>query len=271
MPELPEVETTRCGIEPHVLKRRIEKVIVRQRQLRWPVPKNLSDKLTGQTISSVARRGKYLLLQTKAGTIILHLGMSGSLTVVDAATKAQKHDHIDIVFSGQRCLRLRDPRRFGAVLWTDADPLQHELLKQLGVEPLDDTFSGAYLYRLSRKRKQAVKQFLMNSHHVVGVGNIYASEALFLAGIRPTIAAGKISQQRYEVLAQAVKQVLRAAIKQGGTTLRDFTASDGKPGYFQLQLNVYAKKGQACSRCGHSIKCIRLGQRSTFYCLHCQK
>lgn len=271
MPELPEVETTRRGIASHIINRCITDVIVRQRQLRWPVPTNLRKALTGQVISRVERRGKYLLLRMQAGTLLIHLGMSGSLRVLPKSLPAEKHDHVDIVFEKETVLRLRDPRRFGAILWSTRDPLQHKLLKNLGVEPLTKEFSAQYLFQLSRHRKVAIKPLIMDSHIVVGVGNIYANEALFLAGIRPTIAAKRISLQRMEKLVAAIKQVLTNAITSGGTTLRDFTRGDGRPGYFQQQLNVYDRAGQACKQCAAPIKVIRQGQRATYYCNHCQR
>lgn len=270
MPELPEVETTLRGIKPHILNRKVSAVVVRNRRLRWPVPAALDSRLAGQTVHGVTRRAKYLLLTLDTGTLILHLGMSGSLRITASATPAQKHDHVDIQF-GSHTVRLRDPRRFGAVLWTSRDPLQHKLLKHLGPEPLQDDFDGDHLYGASRGRKQAVKTFIMDSRRVVGVGNIYASEALFLAGIHPGTAAGRISRARYLALAAAIKQVLGAAIEQGGTTLRDFTASDGQPGYFAQSLHVYGRQGQPCTRCGAPVRQIQQGQRSTYYCPHCQR
>ncbi|WP_455209321.1 bifunctional DNA-formamidopyrimidine glycosylase/DNA-(apurinic or apyrimidinic site) lyase [Kaarinaea lacus] len=271
MPELPEVETTRRGIASHITRHRITDVIVRQRQLRWPIPANLRKTLTGQTISSVERRGKYLLLRMQAGTLLIHLGMSGSLRILPATVAAEKHDHVDIVFDNHNVLRLRDPRRFGAMLWTGRDPLQHKLLKDLGVEPLSEEFTAELLFRVSRNRKLAIKQFIMDSHIVVGVGNIYANEALYLAGIRPTVAAKRISLQRMQKLITAIKQVLKNAINSGGTTLRDFTSGDGRPGYFRQQLNVYGRAGQPCKQCASPIKLIRQGQRASYYCSHCQR
>lgn len=271
MPELPEVETTRRGIASHIINHCITDVIVRQRQLRWPIPSNLRKVLKGQVIFSVERRGKYLLFRVQTGTLLVHLGMSGSLRVVAKSLPAEKHDHVDIVFENDTVLRLRDPRRFGAMLWTTRDPLQHKLLKDLGVEPLTEDFSAEYLFRLSRHRKVAIKLLIMDSHIVVGVGNIYANEALFLAGIRPTIAAKRISMQRMEKLVAAIKLVLTNAISSGGTTLRDFTRGDGRPGYFRQQLNVYGRAGQACKRCATPIKVIRQGQRASYYCSHCQR
>ena len=270
MPELPEVETTRRGIEPHILHGVVSDVIIRQKQLRWPIPTAIKPGLIGQHINQVSRRGKYLLLHTDNGTAIIHLGMSGSLRIVDAATSVRKHDHVDITFNNGKTLRLHDPRRFGALLWTKKNPEQHELLKNLGPEPLDDVFSADYLYATSRTRKSAIKSFIMNSHIVVGVGNIYANEALFLAGISPKRRADKISLPSYEKLVTAIKQVLAAAIKQGGTTLRDFVREDGQPGYFQQTLNVYGKAGVPCPRCGAPIKQFRQQQRSSYYCTQCQ-
>lgn len=271
MPELPEVETTRRGIASHITKHPIKRVIVRQRQLRWPIPANLNKILVGQKIDNVERRGKYLLLNTQTGTLIIHLGMSGSLRVVSYGTPVEKHDHVDILFANDTLLRYRDPRRFGAILWTSRDAMQHKLLKGLGVEPLAKDFTGDYLYRVSRNRKLAIKQFIMDAHIVVGIGNIYANEALFLSGIRPTIAAKRLSQARIQKLVSAIKQVLKNAIKDGGTTLRDFTRGDGRPGYFRQKLNVYDLAGQACPKCKTPIKLIRQGQRASYYCPHCQR
>ena len=270
MPELPEVETTRRGIEPHLLNKTIKSVTVRHRGLRWPIPANLEKQLAGQRVNSITRRGKYILLGIKNGTVIIHLGMSGSMRCIKCSEPAEKHDHVDFVV-GKNCIRFRDPRRFGAILFTNDDPLQHKLLKGLGPEPLDKAFNGDYLFDRSRDRKIPIKQFIMDSKVVVGVGNIYASESLFYAGINPNRAAGKISKDRYQQLAKAIKKVLRAAIKQGGTTLQDFTNSDGKPGYFAQELLVYGRAGQPCKSCSKSLKEIRLGQRSTVFCTHCQR
>jgi formamidopyrimidine-DNA glycosylase len=270
MPELPEVETTRRGIAPHIKGQTVRDVIVRHQQLRWPVPRGLRQQLLGHRIDSVARRAKYLLLSFDHGTLILHLGMSGSLRLLPAESAAGKHDHLDIVFGNGEALRLTDPRRFGAVLWTRDAPLQHELLARLGPEPLGDAFSGETLYQRSRGRKSSIKQFIMDGKVVVGVGNIYASEALFLAGIKPQCIAGKVSRARYDKLAAAIRQVLTAAIEQGGTTLRDFVGSDGKPGYFAQQLNVYGREGEPCRVCGAAIRQITQGQRSSYYCARCQ-
>jgi formamidopyrimidine-DNA glycosylase len=269
MPELPEVETTCRGIAPYITGKQVTRVIVRNPNLRWPVSTRLGKELGGQTINSVSRRAKYLLLQTNAGTAILHLGMSGSLCLVKASSPAGKHDHVDIVF-GKMALRLTDPRRFGSLHWTRRPAEQHRLISSLGPEPLGDAFTGDCLYRHSRGRKVAIKQFIMNSHIVVGIGNIYASEALYMAGIYPKHAAGKISRKKYQLLAEVIKEVLEDSIAQGGTTLRDFVNGDGKPGYFKQQLNVYGKAGEPCVSCRVPIREIRQGQRSTFYCPKCQ-
>ncbi len=269
MPELPEVETTRRGIEKHLRGKTVSDVVVRQRQLRWPIPKSLARHLKTQTINAVERRGKYLLVQFDRGTLMIHLGMSGSLRVLGKAVPAEKHDHFDLVLNSDKCLRLRDPRRFGAILWAD-NWRQHDLIKDLGPEPLGNDFNADYLYAKSRKRKVAVKNFIMNSHIVVGVGNIYASEALFRAGVRPTRLAGKISKLEATTLVEVSKTVLQEAIKQGGTTLRDFTASDGKPGYFKQQLAVYGREGEPCLHCKAIIKQITIGRRASYYCPKCQ-
>ncbi len=271
MPELPEVETTRSGIAPHLQGQRVDNVIIRQRQLRCPIPASLKRHLVGQSIVSVGRRGKYILLETLAGWGILHLGMSGILRVVDASLPPAKHDHVDIVLCNDQCLRLTDPRRFGALLWTKTDPLEHKLLANLGPEPLTAAFSTDYLYQRAQGRKQAIKAFIMDSHVVVGVGNIYANEALFKSGIHPHRAAGKVSKARFESLVQNIKAILAAAIKQGGTTLKDFRKADGKPGYFKQQLQVYGRGGEPCVTCGNPLKESRLGQRSTVYCGACQR
>jgi formamidopyrimidine-DNA glycosylase len=270
MPELPEVETVCRGIAPHVLGQRVIDVKVREPRLRWPVQACLAHEMSGQHIETVERRGKYLLLKTAAGSVILHLGMSGSLRVLPIEQPAGKHDHVDIVFAAGRCLRLSDPRRFGCLIWTRADPLRHPLLAELGPEPLDDSFDGEYLFRMSRGRKAAIKTLLMNSRIVAGIGNIYASESLFYAGIHPRRAAGRISRERYARLAEAIKHVLKAAIEQGGTTLRDFVRDDGRPGYFRASLAVYGRAGEPCRRCGIAIIQSIIGQRSTYYCGRCQ-
>lgn len=271
MPELPEVETTRRGIAPHVEGRRVSQVLVRDARLRWPVPFELAVMLCGQTISSVKRRGKYLLFGTDEGTLLLHLGMSGSLRVLPEPLPPKRHEHVDIVFADGSCLRYTDPRRFGSLHWVQGDPCQHPLLSHLGPEPLSDAFTGGYLYGKASGRRAPVKAFLMDSEVVVGVGNIYANEALHLAGIRPSRPAGQISRARYERLAEAVKEVLEAPVRAGGTTLRDFTRSDGKPGYFKQSLRVYGRAGEACEGCGGAIALARQGQRATYFCPRCQR
>ena len=269
MPELPEVETTLRGVAMHVEGQRIEAIVVRQPQLRWPVPGEVMQAI-GQRVNRIRRRAKYLLLDTDCGSIVLHLGMSGSLTVQPLDKPVRKHDHLDIVFEDQRCLRFNDPRRFGACLWQGIDDPELEILKHLGPEPLSDAFNGERLYRLSRGRSVAVKNFIMTNAIVVGVGNIYANEALFRSGIDPRRAAGKISHARYQLLSGQIKDVLTEAIEQGGTTLRDFFGADGKPGYFRIRLKVYGKSGEPCETCGTTIRSVRIGQRNTFYCVHCQ-
>jgi formamidopyrimidine-DNA glycosylase len=271
MPELPEVETTRRGIAPHVTERTVRSVVVREPRLRWRVPHDFAQSLTGQRVAAVRRRAKYLLLDTATGTVIVHLGMSGSLRVLPAAHPTVDHDHLDIVFDNGTCLRFNDPRRFGCVLWTKEDPLTHRLLKSLAPEPLEKNFDTEYLVRHGRGRKVAVKQFLMNSRVVVGVGNIYASEALFRAGVRPTRHAGKVSRNEWQKIARAIKTVLRASIRSGGTTLRDYVNPEGNPGYFKQRLFVYERAGEPCRRCGTKIKHLVQGQRSSYYCPGCQK
>jgi len=271
MPELPEVETTLRGIEPHLLGQRVKDVVIRHPQLRWPIPKNLPKLLRGQTIRALHRRAKYLLLAFDHGTLILHLGMSGSLRILPTGTRASKHDHFDLVLDNGKLLRLRDPRRFGAVLWHEGNIDEHPLLKNLGPEPLEKSFDAEYLYRTTRKRSAAIKLVIMDNHVVVGVGNIYANEALFRAGIRPTLAANKLSKPRCAKLVETIRQTLREAIKQGGSTLRDFVNSEGEPGYFQQHYWVYGRTGEPCRKCGSSIKQIKQGQRSSFYCSQCQR
>lgn len=270
MPELPEVETTRRGIERHLLQQSVQGVILRQRSLRWPVPEELEQQLPGCTVQTVQRRGKYLLLDCGRGHVLIHLGMSGSLRVLPAETPAQKHDHLDIVLSNGQCLRYHDPRRFGCVLWTTQPVAEHPLLATLGPEPLSDEFDGAYLYQAVNGRRVPIKTLIMDSHVVVGVGNIYANESLFLSGILPNRAANRISAKSCERLVEQIKQVLAAAIEQGGTTLRDFTNSDGKPGYFAQQLHVYGRENEACPHCAAPIKRKVISQRATYYCTHCQ-
>lgn len=270
MPELPEVETTRRGILPYIDQQTVLEVVVRQPKLRWLVPEEIQA-MKGELIQSVRRRGKYILLETSKGTALIHLGMSGSLRVLDVGTEVEKHDHVDIVFNNGKLIRLRDPRRFGSVLWTTKNPLKHKLIKSLGPEPLDIDFNVDYLFQRSRGRKVSIKQFIMNGHVVVGVGNIYACESLFKAGISPKALAGKVSKKRYEKFVEIIKEVLAAAIEQGGTTLKDFVQAEGNPGYFQQQLNVYGRAGEPCLVCDSIVKQIKQGQRSTFYCGKCQR
>lgn len=270
MPELPEVETTRRGIAPHLVGQRVSRVIVRERRLRWPIPEDLDVRLSGQRIEAVERRAKYLLIRFESGTLIAHLGMSGSLRLVDGSLPPAKHEHVDLLLESGQALRYTDPRRFGALLWSE-DPLNHVLLASLGPEPLGDAFDGDRLFQQSRGRSMAVKPFIMDNAVVVGVGNIYASEALFAAGIDPRRPAGSISRARYLKLADEIRRILAMAIERGGTTLRDFVGGDGKPGYFQQELFVYGRAGEFCKNCGATLREIRLGQRSSVYCWRCQR
>ncbi|MGO4702870.1 bifunctional DNA-formamidopyrimidine glycosylase/DNA-(apurinic or apyrimidinic site) lyase [Dyella sp. 2RAB6] len=275
MPELPEVETTRRGIAPHLIGRRIASVVLRRPDLRWPIPPEIRELLPGQRIEDVERRAKYLLLHTEVGSALLHLGMTGVLRVLPPDAPVGKHDHVDLALeatqtAGARVLRFTDARRFGCLLW-QAPGTTHELLENLGPEPLTDAFDGDLLWHLSRKRTAAVKLFLMDNAVVVGVGNIYASEALFAAGIDPRRAAGSVSRARYARLAGEVKRILAWAIERGGTTLRDFINPDGMPGYFVRELQVYGREGEPCRVCGTAIRQVVLGQRSTFWCPSCQK
>ena len=270
MPELPEVETTRRGLAPHVTGRRIETVRLRRPDLRWPIPPEIATLLPGQRIRSIERRAKYLLLHTAAGSALIHLGMSGALRVLDPRLPAGAHDHYELLLDSGRALRYTDPRRFGCLLWQAPGTL-HPLLAGLGPEPLGPDFDGDHLWRRARGRQAPVKVFLMDQAVVVGVGNIYAAEALFAAGIHPLRAAGRIARERYAALAEAVRTVLGHAIRRGGTTLRDFISPDGLPGYFEQDLNVYGRAGQPCRRCGALIRLLRLGQRSSCYCPHCQR
>lgn len=273
MPELPEVEVTRLGVAPHLQGQAVTAVIFRHAGLRWPFPADLAAHLPGQVVRDVGRRGKYLLLHFDHGSLIIHLGMSGHLRVLPADTAPRKHDHFDLVLGGQ-CLRLHDPRRFGAVLWharQDGPVESHLLLRGLGVEPLEAGFSGALLHRQTRKRSQAIKQVLLAGNLVVGVGNIYASESLFRAAINPKTPAGRISLARYDKLAEAIREILAAAIAQGGSTLRDFIAVNGQSGYFQQNYFVYDRAGEPCRVCQSPVRQFVQGQRSTFYCVQCQK
>jgi formamidopyrimidine-DNA glycosylase len=277
MPELPEVEVTRRGVAPHIEGRTVERVLVRRDGLRWPFPAGLSERLAGRTVTHVGRRGKYLLIGFEHGTLIVHLGMSGHLRVLAADTALKTHDHFDLVVRGPdglQALRLNDPRRFGAVLWhavDDGELEQHVLLRGLGVEPLEDLFSGALLYGATRRRTAPIKQVLLAGDIVVGVGNIYACESLFRAGINPKTSAARIGRERYDKLALAIRLILAEAIVQGGSTLRDFIAVNGQSGYFQQTYFVYDRAGVPCKICGTEIRQIKQGQRSTFYCVICQK
>jgi formamidopyrimidine-DNA glycosylase len=275
MPELPEVETTRRGLAPHLEGHRIEAVTLRRPDLRWPIPPQVKRLLPGQRIEAVRRRAKYLLLDTGAGSAVLHLGMSGSLRVLPARTPVTAHDHVDLVLEasardGARVLRFNDPRRFGCLLWQPPGKT-HELLRDLGPEPLSDDFDGDELFARSRERKAPVKVFLMDQKVVVGVGNIYAAEALFAAGISPLRPAGRVSRERYRALADAVKAILAAAIARGGTTLRDFISPDGAPGYFEQELAAYGRGGEPCPRCRRPLRSAPIGQRATAWCGHCQR
>ena len=280
MPELPEVETTRAGLAPHVVDRTVTSVVLRRPDLRWPIPPDVAERLPGQRILAVRRRAKYLLLDTDAGSALLHLGMSGSLRVLPAQTPVGTHDHVDFVLDHPRSrparvLRFNDPRRFGCLLWQPPGET-HELLRDLGPEPLGDgadgvKFDGDYLFALSRGRSAPVKNFLMDQRVVVGVGNIYVAEALFAAGISPLRAAGKVSRERYERLAGEVRRILAHAIARGGTTLRDFISPDGAPGYFEQELSAYGRGGEPCRNCGRPLKQGMIGQRATVWCAACQR
>jgi formamidopyrimidine-DNA glycosylase len=271
MPELPEVETTRRGIEPWLTGQRIATVTVRQRQLRWPVPARLNRQLPGAVVRAVDRRAKFLLLRSDPGTALVHLGMTGRLRVVTDGREPGVHDHVDFVLGNGHVIRFSDPRRFGSVLWTAGPAERHPLLRELGPEPLGPGFDGDYLHGRARARSVAIKPFLMNSRIVVGVGNIYASEALYRAGIDPRRAAGKVSRPRMAALAAAVRAVLEDALQAGGTTLRDYVGSDGEPGYFSTQLRVYDRAGEPCLGCGAPLRQVVLGQRSTYFCARCQR
>ncbi|WKJ91546.1 bifunctional DNA-formamidopyrimidine glycosylase/DNA-(apurinic or apyrimidinic site) lyase [Methylomonas montana] len=271
MPELPEVETSRRGITPHIEGKIFKTVIVRQARLRWPVPESLALDLPGLRLDSIERRGKYLLLATAKGTLILHLGMSGNLRITAPEQAAGKHDHIDFVFADDTVLRLNDQRKFGAVLWCDTDVKAHPLLVNLGPEPLSAEFDANYLCQRAAGRAVPIKSLIMDSHIVVGVGNIYASEALFLASVQPTRPAGQLDAEECRQLVEAIKTVLQQAIEQGGTTLRDFTNADGKPGYFKQSLRVYGRGGQPCLSCAEPIQHLKIGQRASYYCGNCQR
>jgi formamidopyrimidine-DNA glycosylase len=271
MPELPEVETTRRGIAPHLIGRTMTGAIMRTAKLRLPLAPDLPHRLAGQRIEAVARRGKYLLFHCPGGTLLIHLGMTGHLRLLPQGTAAGRHDRLDILLDNRTLLRLVDPRKFGTVLWTTAEPLGHPLLAALGPEPLTDSFDGGYLYTVSRRRSVAVKSLLMDSRVVAGVGNIYANEALFRAGILPATPSGQLTRPGCEKLAAKVKEVLAAAIEQGGTTLQEFVVNEERPGYFRLSLAVYGRAGEPCPCCGTPILLGRTGGRSTYWCPCCQR
>ena len=277
MPELPEVETTRRGIAPHLENRRIASLQVRQPRLRWPVPDDLAARLAGQRIARIDRRGKYLLMVVDTGQVLWHLGMSGSLRLVEVGNPLKPHDHLVLSLTepdGRASaleLRFHDPRRFGCCLWVDGPAEEHTLLRELGPEPLSDGFGDDHLFRLSRGRTAPVKAFIMDSHVVVGVGNIYANEALFRVGIHPLREAGRISAARYAALTGAIREILAQAVTRGGTTLRDFVNGNGEPGYFQQELDVYGRAGEPCRRCDQPLTEVRLSARSTVYCTRCQR
>ncbi|MBL4583273.1 MAG: bifunctional DNA-formamidopyrimidine glycosylase/DNA-(apurinic or apyrimidinic site) lyase [Pseudomonadales bacterium] len=270
MPELPEVETTRRGIEPHIVGCAVDRVTIRQPKLRWPITEGLAEIAKGQRLKQVHRRGKYLLLEFDTGHLLIHLGMSGNLRVLQEATTAQKHDHVDIDFEGGSCLRFTDPRRFGAVLWIEGAFEQHPLLAKLGPEPLSAEFNAQHLFERSRKRAVPIKNFIMDQAVVVGVGNIYANEALHIAGILPSRKAGSVSLKRYQKLVAAITNTLEKAIEQGGSSIRDFLGNEGKPGYFQQSLQVYGRSGEPCHRCQRNLAEARIGQRQTVFCERCQ-
>jgi formamidopyrimidine-DNA glycosylase len=270
MPELPEIETIKRGLAPHLAGVSLQGAIIRYPSLRWPIPADLDSKLANQQIIEVRRRGKYLLFLLSEGTLICHLGMSGSLRLVQAEKPLLPHDHVDILLSSGQLLRYNDPRRFGAILWTNTAFEEHPLLQSMGIEPLSVDFTGAYLKALSAKHKSPIKSFLMNSKIIAGIGNIYAAEALFLAAINPQTKTNQLSNRQCEELVAAIKSVLHKAIDAGGTTLKDYVNSEGKPGYFSQQLYVYGRAGLPCRQCSHVLQSIQLGQRSTVFCPHCQ-
>jgi len=269
MPELPEVEVCKLGVRPHIMQQSVERVEVRQWQLRWPVPEKVLS-IKGQKVISVHRRSKYLMIEFSSGTLLLHLGMSGTIRVIDSNTEVAKHDHFDLVFENGKALRLNDPRRFGAVLWLEGHEDTDGILSKLGPEPLSDDFDSGYLFTKAKGRKVPIKTFIMNNDIVVGVGNIYANEALFKAGIRPTAITGKLTKKRLDILIAEIKLVLARAIEQGGTTLKDFTQADGRPGYFAQSLNVYGRAGLPCLVCDTTLEEVRQSNRSSVFCIKCQ-
>jgi len=270
MPELPEVETTRLGLVPRVVGQRIREVVVREPRLRWPVPRDLASRLRGERVRGIRRRGKYLLFEVGDGHLLVHLGMSGNLTVVPAGSPVRRHDHVDIELGSGDIVRLNDPRRFGAMLWV-RDPARHALLAGLGVEPFDEAFGGGHLYRVSRGRRAPVKAFLMDARVVTGIGNIYANESLFAARIHPSRPAGRISLGRFERLAGEARATLSRALAAGGSTLRDFVGAGGEPGHFQLEYAVYGREGEPCPACGRAVRAGRHAGRASFFCASCQR
>lgn len=270
MPELPEVETTMRGIKPHIVGQCIHKIIVRCARLRWPIPKHIEKSVKNREIKKITRRHKYLLITTDAGTMIWHLGMSGRFTILPKPQPAAPHDHIDILLANDITLRYTDPRRFGCLLWTSGDPLQHPLLLNLGPEPLTKTFSGKYLWEISRRKNTAIKAAIMDNRIVAGVGNIYATEALFIAGIHPKTPAKLLTLKECAALVTAIKVILKKAINKGGTTLKDFLHSNGKPGYFRINLQAYGRAGAPCLLCKKPLKSCQISQRSSIFCDHCQ-
>lgn len=271
MPELPEVETTRRGIEAALVGKTITRAVLHEARLRWTVPRDFVAAVSGQRVLAVKRRAKYLLIELERGTLILHLGMSGSLRLVAPGSPRLAHDHVELRLDDSNVLRFNDPRRFGSMHYVTDDPLQHALLARLAPEPLEGEFDADYLWKVTRKRRASIKQILMSSHLVVGVGNIYASEALFRAGVRPGRAAGRLKRNEIEQLVAGIKAVLQAAITAGGTTLRDYVNAEGMPGYFRQKLYVYERAGEPCRRCGTSIRHLQQGQRSSYYCPQCQR
>lgn len=271
MPELPEVETTRRELEPRLVGRRIERVLVREPRLRWPVPPELAGRLEGRRITAIGRRAKYLMVKSGAGTVLIHLGMAGSLRIAPEGEPAGRHDHVDWRLEDGRRLRYRDPRRFGAMLWCDGPPAEHPLLAHLGPEPFSETFHGDWLYERSRGRRATVKSFIMDGRTVAGIGNIYANEALFKAGIHPGRPAGRVARPRYGVLAGALRQILASSIGAGGTSFRDYVRTDGEPGRYRTHLDVYDREGEPCARCAATLRKGVIGQRSTVWCPRCQR
>ncbi|MGF1721740.1 bifunctional DNA-formamidopyrimidine glycosylase/DNA-(apurinic or apyrimidinic site) lyase [Vibrio kyushuensis] len=269
MPELPEVEVSRMGISPHLIGQTIQSITFRTPKLRWDIPQELKQ-IEGEVILTISRRAKYLIIETDIGSAIVHLGMSGSLRVLEADFEASKHDHVDLKLTNGKVLRYNDPRRFGCWLWMKKGE-SHSVLENIGPEPLTDEFSSAYMFEKAKGKRVTVKQFIMDNKNVVGVGNIYVCESLFSANIHPTRLAGKVLKREWDVLVPEIKQVLAKAIKQGGTTLKDFAQADGKPGYFTQELNVYGRAGKRCSICGKKIEEQKISQRNTFFCSNCQR